>query len=208
MAGFTCVTCGETKPTTEFYKNSAAKRGHRSDCKVCNRAKAKRWVTDHPDRKRANDLRWRAANAEKVRAYGRKAEAKWRKANPDKVRAYREEHADEIRAYHQRLYRERREEYLARNRRWKQANPGKVVEYAHRRRATQRGCEVFHLDRDRIWERGEGVCGICGDPCDPADFHVDHIVPLSKGGAHSYENTQVAHPFCNMSKHARPLAVA
>jgi 5-methylcytosine-specific restriction endonuclease McrA len=31
-------------------------------------------------------------------------------------------------------------------------------------------------------------------------FHVDHKVPLARGGEHSYENVQPAHPFCNGSK--------
>jgi 5-methylcytosine-specific restriction endonuclease McrA len=34
-------------------------------------------------------------------------------------------------------------------------------------------------------------------------FHVDHVVPLARGGEHSYANTQPACPPCNMSKGAR-----
>lgn len=35
------------------------------------------------------------------------------------------------------------------------------------------------------------------------DFHVDHVVPLSKGGMHGYTNVQPAHPRCNMRKGAK-----
>jgi 5-methylcytosine-specific restriction endonuclease McrA len=38
---------------------------------------------------------------------------------------------------------------------------------------------------------------------DPANWHLDHVVPLSRGGEHSYANVQVAHPFCNLSKGPR-----
>lgn len=38
---------------------------------------------------------------------------------------------------------------------------------------------------------------------DPANWHLDHIVPLSKGGEHSYANTQVTHPVCNQRKGSR-----
>lgn len=34
----------------------------------------------------------------------------------------------------------------------------------------------------------------------PKRAAVDHIVPLSLGGAHSLENVQLAHLFCNMRK--------
>ena len=60
-----------------------------------------------------------------------------------------------------------------------------------------------------VLERDDGICGICGEDVDPFDFHVDHIIPLSRGGEHSYANTQPAHPFCNLSKNDRlPWEVA
>lgn len=71
------------------------------------------------------------------------------------------------------------------------------------RRARVRGAFVERVYRSVVWRRDEGVCGICGKPADPLDFHVDHVVPLALGGAHSYANVQVAHPFCNRSKGAR-----
>lgn len=44
-----------------------------------------------------------------------------------------------------------------------------------------------------------GMCGICKGFID-GDFHVDHRIPLSKGGMHGYANCQPAHPKCNLSK--------
>lgn len=32
---------------------------------------------------------------------------------------------------------------------------------------------------------------------------MNYIVPLSKGGKHSYDNTQPAHPKCNIQKGAK-----
>jgi 5-methylcytosine-specific restriction endonuclease McrA len=34
-------------------------------------------------------------------------------------------------------------------------------------------------------------------------MHLDHIVPLARGGEHSYANTQPAHPTCNRRKGAK-----
>ena len=51
-----------------------------------------------------------------------------------------------------------------------------------------------------MFKRDKGRCGICRKKVDPADWHLDHIVPLSRGGEHSYANVQVTHPFCNESK--------
>lgn len=66
----------------------------------------------------------------------------------------------------------------------------------------------------RLFRRDKGKCQICGGYCDYSDFtikdgafivgekypSIDHIVPLSKGGVHSWENVQLAHWWCNTKK--------
>ena len=69
-------------------------------------------------------------------------------------------------------------------------------------------------DKDRARIRKTGTaCGICGEPIDytlpyldPGEFVVDHIVPLSKGGADTLANKQAAHRSCNRAKGARDHA--
>ena len=71
--------------------------------------------------------------------------------------------------------------------------------------------------QDKQQKRFRGVCAICGEPCDYCDHEerdgffiagdnypsVDHIVPLAKGGLHSWDNVQLAHFKCNTLKGAR-----
>jgi 5-methylcytosine-specific restriction endonuclease McrA len=59
---------------------------------------------------------------------------------------------------------------------------------------------IEDVDRQIVLERDEGICHICSDPVDPNEWHLDHVVPLSKGGTHEYANVAVSHPFCNESK--------
>lgn len=61
-----------------------------------------------------------------------------------------------------------------------------------------------HVD---VFERDRWICGICNKKVDillsyphPMSKSLDHIVPLSKGGAHSFENCQTAHLRCNLLK--------
>jgi hypothetical protein len=58
-------------------------------------------------------------------------------------------------------------------------------------------------DRQTIWERDEGICYLCGQPADPANWHLEHNVPFSRGGRDTYENVGVAHPHCNLAKGPR-----
>lgn len=45
------------------------------------------------------------------------------------------------------------------------------------------------------------VCGICGQPFEEGMMKtIDHIHPLSRGGAWALSNLQVAHVWCNRKK--------
>lgn len=71
-----------------------------------------------------------------------------------------------------------------------------------KRRARLKGASVENVDPSVVLKRDAGVCGICHEPL-IGEWHLDHVVPLARGGEHSYKNTQAAHPLCNMSKGAR-----
>ena len=65
------------------------------------------------------------------------------------------------------------------------------------------------LDKDRlfsdkqkqvIWRRDDGICRICGTPCEDSSWHADHIIPHSRGGPTSISNGQVLCHKCNLKK--------
>lgn len=78
----------------------------------------------------------------------------------------------------------------------------------HERRARQ-GAKIDRFDPLEIYERDGWICAICGIPVDPAILHpdpmsasLDHVIPLSKGGDHTRENSALAHLICNIQKSA------
>lgn len=119
-----------------------------------------------------------------------------------RYRANRERLLAQAAAY----YRQNREAVLARV----AANPRRQPEPAEalrvrvaRRKARKLAAFVENVHPLVLLERDDGACGICGEDVDPFCFHMDHIRPLAKGGKHSYANTQLAHPKCNLQKGAR-----
>lgn len=52
----------------------------------------------------------------------------------------------------------------------------------------------------KLYERDNGICQICKQPCKYEDKSIDHIIPLSKGGSHTWDNVQLAHLSCNVTK--------
>lgn len=59
-----------------------------------------------------------------------------------------------------------------------------------------------HL-RDAVIERDGMVCGICGEEIPAGDLHIDHVVPIARGGSDALGNLQPAHSLCNLRKGAR-----
>ncbi len=113
-----------------------------------------------------------------------------------------------------------RKEILAKKKLRDQTVEGKQrsSRYVSARRARLLDAFVEDVDRETLWEEYNGHCAICGEFIDfelsvlwirgesPRTTNCpssDHIVPLSKGGKHSYENVQLAHFGCNLRKHAK-----
>jgi 5-methylcytosine-specific restriction endonuclease McrA len=74
----------------------------------------------------------------------------------------------------------------------------------------------------KLYERDHGVCYLCGEVCDWEDKEekggvvvcgnrypsIDHVVPLARGGEHSWENVRLAHRICNTRKGAKHQKIA
>lgn len=94
-----------------------------------------------------------------------------------------------------------------------------------RRRAAERDAFVEHVSWRVLVERDGPACYLCGDAVDPDDYEiregrdgreafvagplyptVDHVIPLSRGGEHSYGNARLAHFLCNSTKGDRLAA--
>lgn len=81
-------------------------------------------------------------------------------------------------------------------------------------------CEVvdYTITLTKLINRDNNVCHICGEPCDSNDIEardngvmvagngypsIDHVIPISKGGNHSWDNVRLAHRICNTIKYNR-----
>lgn len=76
-----------------------------------------------------------------------------------------------------------------------------------------------HINLKELYERDNGICWICGKSCDWNDKElrisesghnylatfgdypsIDHVIPLSKYGTHTWDNIRLAHKRCNIKK--------
>ena len=84
----------------------------------------------------------------------------------------------------------------------------------HRRRTLQLNGEL--IDLYELAERDQWQCKLCNEPISKDAKHykgnlnlygpsLDHIIPVSLGGTHTWNNVQLAHYYCNSIRGNKPL---
>jgi 5-methylcytosine-specific restriction endonuclease McrA len=142
-----------------------------------------RW---HQQNKERRAVRAKELSADPIRKKRRViATLKCRSKNPQKYRAY-------MSAYQKR-------------------NRAKMNAHAAKRRALEKAATI-NLRSIEAWmaqvkARRFSKCYYCGERVRPNEIHFDHIVPISKGGAHAVENLCVSCAPCNQHKSASLITV-
>ena len=76
----------------------------------------------------------------------------------------------------------------------------------HQRRSKLKGGDS--IDLYELADKSQWICALCNKVIDKNNKHyrhntnlqgpsIDHIVPISKGGKHTWDNVQLAHLICN-----------
>lgn len=82
-------------------------------------------------------------------------------------------------------------------------------------KAKYNGKIEWNISLEKLIQRDDSICRICGNQIDINDYcitdegyfiagnnypSIDHIIPLAKGGTHTWNNVQLAHRYCNSVK--------
>lgn len=225
-----CPRCKAALPREAFGRASNRSDGLQWECRSCRSAHVnksdralymKAYCEKNGDALKAKAAQRYRDNPEPIRAKSRK----WRRENPEKARLrdreYYRRNADRRRVSNREYERTHRTEakkrhsaWLARSgnrdrknahcRKWNAANPEKLTEASARRRARLASAgKVEKIDRREIFDRDGGICHLCRLPVEFIAFELDHVIPVSRGGAHVADNLKVAHRSCNAKKGAR-----
>ena len=168
-----CTKCGVNKPSAQFYSRKDSLNGLRRDCIDCVQQQHAVYYEANEATVREHQRQWRAEHREESRA---------------RTRLWNEDHPG---AAQERV------------RLWRIDNRDRHNDSNSKRRALQSGATVEPVERSVVLERDEGICGLCGLLAHPDNWHLDHIIPLTRSGEHTYLNTRVSHSDCNSWKHNR-----
>lgn len=198
-----CRVCGNSFPATKeyFHADKARNDGLANLCKSCAKAKRRAWYVKNQARAIEYSQQWVADNYQRTLAYNRQ----WGRANPDKKKQYNSKWKTSNRPKHlasrRRRYQLQAEQRRAEAKAWRAANPEKVRIQWKVRQARERCAEGNHIPDDirALYQLQNGHCAYCGITLHHK-YHVDHIMPLSRGGSNNPDNLALACRSCNLSK--------
>lgn len=169
-----CKVCGAGKPLADFHKDSVAPDGYRAQCKPCRNGYMASYYEDNRDSRVAY---------EKMR---------------------RTDRAGHMRALDMARYERHRDKRIA-----------LASDHVRIRRARLAGVETDKGVTIRaLREIGGDLCcycgvlmdfarGVRGDGIPSNRASLEHVVPISRGGGHTFENTALACHLCNVTKNAK-----
>jgi 5-methylcytosine-specific restriction endonuclease McrA len=214
----TCTKCNETKPATlEFYYSRKDKRnGLSAICRVCKDKRDRAYHAANRTERNQASRAYRASHQKELLEYNRawhrankeysnERNRKWRSANPERkaemARLWRDANKETL-AERGRAYRAANRERLnEQSRLYYKANPQMRRAGWQRRRAREMQAEGSFNGHDiqRQYKAQRGKCYYCSAKVGE-NYHVDHVVPLTRGGSNDPSNLVIACPSCNQSK--------
>jgi hypothetical protein len=199
-----CKSCISSyqKSHNQTHKSQKAERDRRyrrehkeqiNQTKARYRTRRKEWYAQVC---RAAGKRWRAKNPEYADRYAqdhreqqRIKTACYRKRHAERIRQYCESHKEQRRAYSRQHAKTHREYYRTRDRNrsaLEKMAPGRHTVADIRKQYADQGGRCYHCQ------------------CEVGDrYHIDHVIPLARGGSNDPSNLVITCPSCNMRKHTK-----
>jgi hypothetical protein len=210
--GFTCKIAEKEYRKKYYLENKERFKEKSGEYRNANREKYREWDRKYKQSAKGKQTRkeYEEANREKVRAW----QKKYRDANKEKARKYYEDNKERMNKYNKKYILENREKVSEKRKRYRETNKERIYKKARKYRQTDQGkateaskrairralkkkqsnpntdkCKVKEIYKvwDDVKRKGYNV-------------HVDHIIPIARGGDDHEDNLMIVDAAFNMKK--------
>lgn len=224
-----CSTCKQEKSIDSFSKKAKSKDGRNCQCKECTAKSFAEYYKSHHDLMLARAAEYRKAypldpavkaarhkeywarNTQKIAAKRRAnyaTNAALQKQNRDRANLWYYKNRDRQLEFGKKYYADRSDHIKALVRKYALANPEKVRAWsrvrANKRRARLllAGGSFSAQDIAELLKLQKGKCANCHKSIKDK-YHIDHRLPVAKGGSNHRHNIELLCPTCNLKKSSK-----
>lgn len=176
-----CSICGQEKPLSEFHKRKRSLDGYHYNCKECRVLETRARYLKHKEKINAQNHEYYMRHQEETKA---------------RAREYHKENRDE-----------RNRQSAIRNRKYQPVRRTYCRKYRSLKKSQLGLWHNFEVQIEQLlYQSQQGCCFYCGEQLDwenRKNSHLDHMVPISRGGSHGIENWCLACAGCNCRKQGR-----
>tara|TARA_B110000977_G_C10777310_1_gene377148 strand:- start:32 stop:646 length:615 start_codon:yes stop_codon:yes gene_type:complete len=196
-----CVKCNNEKDGT-----------HKSYCKSCMAKRSAEYYQKNKEKINEIHKEYLQNNKEKIL----EKEREYRQNNKERITKYKKEYRQNNKEKileKEKEYRQNNKEKLSEyNKEYRQKNPHKKRESDRKRKALKRANIHKPYSEKQVLKLYGTSCHICKEGIDmfanrsvgafgwQRGLHIDHVIPLSKGGPDTIDNVRPAHGLCNLQK--------
>lgn len=203
-----CAICDIEKLISEYHKHKGYKKGIRPKCKLCIIKESKQYRENNKEQIAKAKKKCYENNKEYYSEYKKQWHQVNKEERSEKHKQYYKQNKKHIFEMVKKYKTENKEYYSEWHKQYAQTSKGKAVAKAGRqnRRARVKNATGSHTAKDilNLFDLQSGKCVYCNKKLHKTkrnSYHVDHIVPLAKGGSNAVDNLQILCARCNMQKH-------
>ena len=180
-----CTKCKILKTLEEFDRCSSCKNGRRERCKECRKTEYQDNREEIIKRAKINYIK----NKPKIQKYKKEYAQKNKTKLSKKLKKYYKENKDRLRENGKKYYQKNKDLFLIASRKRKAL-----------KKSSSDGT-ITKSSLEELLQKQNNKCHHCGCELDETK-HLDHYIPLSKGGIDSIINVVWSCARCNLTKQA------
>ena len=114
------------------------------------------------------------------------------------------ENKEKLKEYKSEYYLKNKEMLILKSNEYRKTEQGKIVKRNsnHKRRTLTKNGDVTTQQLKELYSTVKN-CYWCNTKLNKNNTHLDHFMPLSKGGLHTIDNLVLSCSYCNLQKHAK-----